>query len=229
MAHTFRNLWPRLLSWDNLLLAYRRCRRGKRSRPDAARFDFEWEANLLALRRELESGTYVPGAYRHFYIHDPKKRRISAAPFRDRVVHHALVNVLEPLYDKERLWQAHEALRQKLAGCRLLLHKDKTHLRPCRLGLNFLGMVVRRDGLRLQQRGLARLNRTLRRYRWLRSHGLASADQPARSLQAWLAHARHANALGIRRAILGRANRSCGRARFLLVSAASAGENQAHG
>lgn len=45
------------------------------------------------------NGTYQPGAYRHFVIHEPKRRKISAAPFRDRVVHHALCNVIEPLFE----------------------------------------------------------------------------------------------------------------------------------
>jgi len=48
----------------------------------------------------LLDGRYRPGAYTHFYIHEPKRRRISAAPFRDRVVHHALCNVIEPLFER---------------------------------------------------------------------------------------------------------------------------------
>ena len=54
---------------------------------------------LLRLQDELKEATYRPGAYRHFLIHEPKRRKISAAPFRDRVVHHALCNVIEPLYE----------------------------------------------------------------------------------------------------------------------------------
>jgi RNA-directed DNA polymerase len=99
VAKTYRNLWPQLVSWGNLVRAYQLCRRGKRAKADAARFDFAWEANLLELQQELNDGPYQPGAYRHFFIHDPKRRKISAAPFRDRVVHHAVVNVLTPLYE----------------------------------------------------------------------------------------------------------------------------------
>lgn len=54
---------------------------------------------LVVLQRELRDGTYAPGAYRNFTIHEPKRRRISAAPFRDRVVHHALCNRMEPVFD----------------------------------------------------------------------------------------------------------------------------------
>lgn len=55
---------------------------------------------LLALKAALLEGSYQPGAYTHFYIHEPKRRKISAAPFRDRVVHHALCNVIEPFFEQ---------------------------------------------------------------------------------------------------------------------------------
>ncbi len=93
------NLWPRLVSWENLAEAARAAASAKRSRPDVARFLHEQESNLCGLQRELEEGTYVPGGYRTFWIHDPKPRQISAAPFRDRVVHHALTRVLEDVFE----------------------------------------------------------------------------------------------------------------------------------
>ena len=51
------------------------------------------------MQRELRDGNYVAGAYRTFRIHDPKERLISAAPYRDRVVHHAVCQVLEPIFE----------------------------------------------------------------------------------------------------------------------------------
>ena len=73
---------------------------GKRTRPDVADFLLELEGELVRLQGELESGTYRPGPYRTFTVHDPKPRRISAAPFRDRVVHHALTRVLQPIFER---------------------------------------------------------------------------------------------------------------------------------
>lgn len=55
---------------------------------------------MLTLQQELTDGTYQPGSYTHFYIHEPKQRKISAARFRDRVVHHALCNVIEPYFER---------------------------------------------------------------------------------------------------------------------------------
>jgi hypothetical protein len=94
------NLWPQVLAFENLLAAYGKARAGKRRQTTVARFDLELERNLLALRDALDAGTYRPGAYRQFTIYDRKARLISAAPFRDRVVHHALMGPLEPLLDR---------------------------------------------------------------------------------------------------------------------------------
>lgn len=96
---TYRNLYPQICSFENMYLAYRAARRGKRQRVAAADFEFNLEANLLELRRQLLSQTYQPGAYTNFYIYEPKRRLVSAAPFRDRVVHHALCRVIEPIWE----------------------------------------------------------------------------------------------------------------------------------
>jgi RNA-directed DNA polymerase len=89
-----------LCSWDNLLLAYRLASRGKRGHACVASFEYRLEDNLVRLQQELKSRTYRPGSYNSFYIHEPKRRLISAAPFRDRVVHHALCNVIEPAFER---------------------------------------------------------------------------------------------------------------------------------
>ncbi|MFN0100898.1 MAG: reverse transcriptase domain-containing protein [Bryobacteraceae bacterium] len=94
------NLWEEVTSFANLLGAAEAAAAGKKKRPDVAWFLMETEGELLRLRRELRSGSYEPGPYRTFAIVDPKPRFISAAPFRDRVVHHALTRVLEPIFEK---------------------------------------------------------------------------------------------------------------------------------
>ena len=92
-------MFPRVVAWENLLVAYRKAARGKRGRAPAATLEFQLADRLLELQTELVNETYRPGTYRHFTIHEPKRRLISAAPFRDRVVHHALCNVIEPLFE----------------------------------------------------------------------------------------------------------------------------------
>jgi RNA-directed DNA polymerase len=104
---TYKNLYPQLCSWENLYLAWRKARKGKRGREPAATFEFDLEGNLVQLQRELLDKSYRPGAYTSFHIHDPKRRLISAAPFRDRVVHHALCNVIEPLFERRFIFDSY--------------------------------------------------------------------------------------------------------------------------
>lgn len=107
----FGNLWDDIVSFDNLLLAYRKARKGKRSREEVARFDLKLEQVLFQLQDSLRDKTYRPGNYRIFTLYERKPRQISAAPFRDRVVHHALMNVIEPLLDQRFIFDSY-ACRQ---------------------------------------------------------------------------------------------------------------------
>lgn len=94
------NLWPRVVDFANLEAAARQAQRGKRYRENVLEFNYNLEGELLALHGELESKSYQPGPYRTFHIVEPKKRMISAAPYRDRVVHHALCNVIVPIFER---------------------------------------------------------------------------------------------------------------------------------
>jgi retron-type reverse transcriptase len=97
---TYKNLFAQVYQFENLWLAFHRARKGKRSKGAVASFEYQLERNLFTLEHELHDGVYQPSGYRHFYIYEPKKRKISAAPFRDRVVHHALCNVIEPIFER---------------------------------------------------------------------------------------------------------------------------------
>lgn len=93
-------MFASIVEWDNLWLAYKAAAKGKRSTASVARFEFQVADRLVELQDELRTKAYRPGPYTHFTIHEPKRRKISAAPFRDRVVHHALCNVIEPLFEE---------------------------------------------------------------------------------------------------------------------------------
>ena len=96
---SWNGLFDRVTAFDNLVVAARRARKGKRFKPSTAAFDLDLEGNLFRLQEELRARAWRPGRYVTFEIYEPKKRLISAAPYRDRVVHHALCNVIEPLFD----------------------------------------------------------------------------------------------------------------------------------
>ncbi len=81
------------------MLAWQKAAKGKRGKLTTASFEADLAENLLQLQQDLRRGNYKPGPYTHFSIHEPKRRTISAAPFYDRVVHHALCNIIEPLFE----------------------------------------------------------------------------------------------------------------------------------
>ena len=122
-----RNLYPNITAFDNLLAAFRKASRGHRYRPEVLAFGDNMEAELFQLQKEMESFTYSPSAYRQFLVHVPKHRLVSAAPFRDRVVHHALIAVIAPplerrftstSYANRQGYGTHRALRRFSRACR---------------------------------------------------------------------------------------------------------------
>jgi len=110
---TYKHLFENIVAFDNLLLAAKKAQKGKRFKTGTARFNINLEREILQIRRELIDGTYIPGAYTEFFIYEPKKRMISAAPYRDRVVHHALCNVIEPIFDRRFIFDLYSNRKGK--------------------------------------------------------------------------------------------------------------------
>jgi hypothetical protein len=134
-------LFPQVHAWPNLLLAHRKAARGKRGRGPAARFEVDLADQLVRLRDELRSQTYRPGGYDSFWIHEPKQRLISAAPFADRVVHHALCNVIEPLFERRFIFDSYANRRGKgthraIDRCQQLARRYRYAL-PCDVRQHF--------------------------------------------------------------------------------------------
>jgi hypothetical protein len=107
---THNRLYAKICSCENLLWAARRAEQGKRMQDTIGRFRTDLEAELLQLRHELVAKTYTPGPYRETIITRPKRRMISAAPFRDRVVHHAVCNVVMPLFERKMIFDPLQGL-----------------------------------------------------------------------------------------------------------------------
>jgi retron-type reverse transcriptase len=117
----YGNLYPQITTFENLLNAAKKAQRSKRFRAPVLAFNDNLERELFQLQRELVTQTYQPGRYKTFEIYEPKRRVISAAPYRDRVVHHALCNVVVPIFDRTFIattyanrmgYGSHRALRQ---------------------------------------------------------------------------------------------------------------------
>lgn len=89
-----------MISLENLILAWKKARKGKTKRLYAIEFERDLENNLLKLNFELKNKSYIPRKLTRFILRDPKTRVISKADFRDRIIHHAIVNILEPIYER---------------------------------------------------------------------------------------------------------------------------------
>lgn len=100
MPKRHKHLFEQVVSLENLFAAARKAMRGKRGKAPVARCFAELEKAVVGVRDDLLAGIWQPGRYFYFTITDPKEREVAAAPFRDRIVHHALVRVLEPIFDK---------------------------------------------------------------------------------------------------------------------------------
>jgi RNA-directed DNA polymerase len=110
---TYKNLFPQIVAFDNLYAAFLQARRGKRRQPAVAAFEFNLEENLHTLHTQLQRGGYRPGRYTHFTLYESKPRRISAAPFADRVVHHALTQIIDPIWERRFIHDSFACRRGK--------------------------------------------------------------------------------------------------------------------
>jgi len=108
-----KSLYSKLCSDENLFLAYSRARRGKSRKQSVIEFDKNIEENLQELKEELVSLSYEPKNLKRFIVRDPKTRVIHASAFRDRIVHHAIVNLLEPIYEKIFICDSYASRKNK--------------------------------------------------------------------------------------------------------------------
>lgn len=128
-----------ICSIENLKSAYYKASLRKRKSNSYLCFRKNQEENLLALQKSLLEGTWTPGKYRQFQITDPKKRTITAAQFSDRIVHHAIILVLESLFEKKFIFHTY-ACRKGKGTHAAILYAQKF----CKKGVSFLKLDVRK-------------------------------------------------------------------------------------
>jgi RNA-directed DNA polymerase len=129
--HTHKNLFEKAIDFRNLLVAYKKACSGKKDRYCVASFNFYADINLVLLKQSILLGTYIPGNYKEFYVYDPKLRLISAPPFIDRIVHHAICNVIEPIFDASFIYDCYACRKGKgthaaITRLRAFLRKSNT-------------------------------------------------------------------------------------------------------
>lgn len=105
------NLYRQIISFENVLKAANKARRGKRYRYSTAMFELHLEKNIFRIIDVLEKKIYKPGPYKEFFIYDPKTRLICAATYFDRVIHHALINVIEPILGGSFIYDTYACIK----------------------------------------------------------------------------------------------------------------------
>jgi len=106
MKDDYQNIYNEICDIQNLIHAWLKARKGKTKKFYVIEFEKNLRENLLNLHEELKSQTYFPKPLETFILRDPKTRKISKADFRDRIVHHALIKVLEPIFDKTFIYDS---------------------------------------------------------------------------------------------------------------------------
>jgi len=104
---SYNNLYQQICSPENLQLAYKKARKGKTLKQYVIGFEENIKDNLSLLRTELLLHSYRPSPLKNFILRDPKTRKISISDFRDRIVHHAICNLIEPLFDKSFIYDSY--------------------------------------------------------------------------------------------------------------------------
>jgi retron-type reverse transcriptase len=117
-----KNIWKLIISFDNLYKAYLSASKGKRDSLPVIKFRLTLEENLIVLQNELIWHMWRPTPLAQFYVYEPKKRSITPLSFRDRIVSHAVIQIIEPFIDNRLIYDTHACRRghgQHLAAKRV--------------------------------------------------------------------------------------------------------------
>lgn len=102
-----QNIYSEIYKFNNLLNAWVNAKKGKTKRRYVKRFQKKLQPNLIKLQKELINQSYYPNKLKTFILRDPKTRKISKSAFRDRMIHHALCNIIVPIFEKEFIYDCH--------------------------------------------------------------------------------------------------------------------------
>lgn len=121
------NIFEKIVTFENLLLASRNAVRGKKDKKAVASFCFHIENEVLALQSELLNRTYKPRPFIQFEVREPKVRKICSSDFRDRVVHHAICNLIEPIFESKSIYDSYACRENK--GAHLAVKRCQQYTR----------------------------------------------------------------------------------------------------
>ena len=120
-------MYSKVCDLENIYSAYLKGRKCKRYKNEILRYTKNIEKQLLEINYELNNRRYCHGNYYEFVVNDSKKRVIKAAPFKDRIIHHALCNIIEPIFDKKFIYDSYACRKGK--GLHKAIKRFKQFLR----------------------------------------------------------------------------------------------------
>lgn len=191
--------------YGNVQKAYNKARKCKRHRKDVLIFTKDKEENLDKVREDIINLAYEPSKYHYFKVYEPKERQIMALPFYDRVVQHAINNVLEPIFDKRFISQSYACRKGKgmhAASDTLkewLYEWNKYHpdqpLYAIKADIHHY--KHRATHRKVRKDSIKRIKRTIKKC----ESGKITKEQLQKSIQSWTGHAGHADSYNLRKKI----------------------------
>ncbi len=110
----YRNLYEKIISIDNLMLADEKAQKGKKKTYGVKLHNKNREENIIRLHESLKNKTYNTSDYHIFKIYEPKERVIYRLPYYpDRIVHHAIMNILEPIWTKTFTYNTYSCIKRR--------------------------------------------------------------------------------------------------------------------
>lgn len=119
---------------DNLRIAFIKAARGKQDRPEVIRFGNHFEQNIQKLHNQLQANSPEIGKYHFFHVQDPKRRLICAASFPERVLHHAIINICESVFERYAIFDSYacrngKGLRRAVRKCHYFSRSNPWYLK----------------------------------------------------------------------------------------------------
>lgn len=140
---TPKNLYSKICDIKNLVLAWKNARKGKTKKNYLIEFEKNLPFHLKSLQSELCNKTYCPRPMQTFILRDPKTRKISKSDFRDRIIHHALCNIIEPIFDKNFIYD--NCANRKEKGTLFALNRFENFRRKVTCNFTSEGFCLKAD------------------------------------------------------------------------------------
>ena len=207
MPKTIRNVYDKEVSFEKLLEAHRKARRGKREKRNVILLELVLEEQLLQLEKDLKNCTYKHGKYTKFKIYQPKERIINEL---DQYAKHKLKCKYYYRYmdgmvilceNKEKAQNILRSITVFLENNLKLTLNSKTRIFKDIQGVNFCGYKINERRIKIRHASKCRMKRKLKKYTQQLKDGKISLPEIQRSIAGWLGYVKHADSYNLRKSM----------------------------